>query len=380
MNLIIDAHNIKAGGGLTHLVEILNHSTRESVYFDKVIVLAPKNTLECINDKAWIEKVTNTNLDGGVVRALVWSRYFLRIYLKSHNNFIFIPGTGIARFPYATMCQNLLTLDKEEMNRYFLSKSWIRLKILRIVHLRAYKKSQGTIFLNQYCYQLLSNQVSYKFRSSLVIPHGLNDRFITRISKKSYPDNFTRQVPLRLIYVSTIDVYKHQWLVVRAVGELLKSGYSIQLDLVGSAYPRSKSLLDAEMLKLSEFEDQIRYHGKVPYDTIDQMYECADAFIFASTCETYGMVLLEAMGSGLPILSSNKSSMPETLGEAAVYFDPQSQISIQCAIKSLYDNPDLRSRMSSLSLKVVRNLSWTDTSNKTFSYLYELAKKSCVEL
>ena len=73
------------------------------------------------------------------------------------------------------------------------------------------------------------------------------------------------------------------------------------------------------------------------------MYE-SDIFIFASSSETFGISLLEAMALGLPIVCSNKSSLPEILDDGGLYFDPNNHIELYNQINKLIKNKKLRKK------------------------------------
>ena len=66
----------------------------------------------------------------------------------------------------------------------------------------------------------------------------------------------------------------------------------------------------------------------IPYHELHSEYKDADLGVFASSCENLPIILIEKMASGLPIACSNKGPMPEVLGSAGVYFDPENSYEI----------------------------------------------------
>ena len=87
------------------------------------------------------------------------------------------------------------------------------------------------------------------------------------------------------------------------------------------------------------------YAGAVPFEQIEHAYHKADGFIYASTCENMPNIVIEAMSSGLPILSSNYGPMPEFLKDACLYFDPTSVESIINALKKYWKSRRLEYRL-----------------------------------
>ena len=72
------------------------------------------------------------------------------------------------------------------------------------------------------------------------------------------------------------------------------------------------------------------------------IYNNAELYIFSSYCEVFGFTNLEAMSCGLPVLTSNKSALPEICGDAALYFNPHDPIDIANKISNLFFNDKLK--------------------------------------
>jgi len=370
MILIIDASNIKSGGGLTHLTEILKFDFPIEMGFESVFVFAPNKTLKKLPQKSWLFKMGHNWLNSGYFHLLIWKIFIFNKFIKRNRGLVFIPGTGFCLKPFVTMCRNLLPMELKEINRFFFSKEWIRLLFLRFIHLLSYNRAYGIIFLNSYCREVIENQLKLRDGNrNIVIGHGLNKSvFINEniIQKK-------QRIPFNLIYVSTVNLYKHQWLIVDAIDDLNQSGYSIRITFVGNSEPSAyKKLLSS--FKKAKNPDYFNYVGAVEYEKLSYYYNESDAFIFGSTCETFGMVILEAMACGLPVLCSNCSSMPSTFQNIPIYFDINNPQSIKDAIIKIYNNDEICQNMSMESRNFSEKFSWEDTSRNTFTYLSNISK------
>src|SRR5204863_6991078 len=132
----------------------------------------------------------------------------------------------------------------------------------------------------------------------------------------------SRSKPFLLLYVSTVDVYKHQWHVADAVASLRREGLPVALQLLGAPLPLGLRRLCRVLARIDPHKTFIHYDGMIAHEALESCYHAADAFIFASSCENMPNILLEAMASGLPIACSKRGPMPEILGNAGVYFDP----------------------------------------------------------
>lgn len=86
-------------------------------------------------------------------------------------------------------------------------------------------------------------------------------------------------------------------------------------------------------------------------------------------------ILLEAMAAGLPIACSNRGSMPEVLGDAGVYFDPEKPEDIVRALQELIDSPTLRTQKAKAAFERVKAYSWQRCASETFNFLAHVTVK-----
>ena len=118
----------------------------------------------------------------------------------------------------------------------------------------------------------------------------------------------------------------------------------------------------------------MRYRGPVPYPELPEVYHGADLFLFASTCETFGMILLEAMASGIPVLCSDRTAMPEILQDNGDYFNPESVDGIAQALRSGIHNDERRNSLAAGANRRAREFTWKRCADQTFSFLAKVGK------
>ena len=188
--------------------------------------------------------------------------------------------------------------------------------------------------------------------------------------------NTLRLILTRLLYVSSIDQYKHQWHLIEAVSFLRKQNIPVKLDLVGPAFPPALMRLNAAITKFDPENTWVRYHGAVPYEELNNLYAQADLGVFASSCENMPIILLEKMASGLPIACSNRGPMPEVLGNAGLYFDPERPTEIMHSLRKYIESPDLRSEKASNSIARCQQYSWSRCADETFTFLAKISLAS----
>lgn len=376
LKLGIDAANIRANGGVTYLYEILRIIEIEKYGFSQVIVWSNAKTLALLDDKPWLVKENPPELNQGIFRRVLWQKFKLsRVALAIGCDVLFIPGGSYAGHfrPFVTICLNLLPFEFKELRREGLSLGTMKMLLLRWAQSRTFRKANGIIFLTEYAKRVVLDIIGPLPNDPPIIPTGLNPRFLIEPKMQRPISEYTKSRPYHLLYVSIIYHYKHQCRVVEAIWTLRKAGMPVVLDLVGPANPPDLVHLKETLTKLDPFSEWVHYYGEIPYNELHKKYSTADLGIFASSCENLPNVLVETMASGLPIACSNRGPMPELLGDAGVYFDPEKPDDIARALRELIDSPELRIRNAQRAFKHAQTFSWQKCSDKTFALLGKIA-------
>jgi glycosyltransferase involved in cell wall biosynthesis len=377
MNIGIDASNIISGGGLTHLVELLKAVDLKAHKIDSIEVWAPEKTLLSLSLQEGVKSKTHALLEGSALKKAYWQRSFLTSYASDHYDVLYVPGgsyTGTFH-PVVTMNRNLLPFDSRERARYGWSRSLMRMIILEKVQAYTYKRASGVIFLSEAAKRITQQQTGRTYSHAPVIPHGISRRFFQAPREQKGIDDFSFENPFRFFYASTITVYKHQWKVIEAISKLRTQGYPVELQLAGSTTTEiGKERFEDARMQFDPDDDFVHYHGKMSQTALVDGYHRADGFVFASSCETFGQILMESMASGLPIASSDRSAMPEVLGDAGLYFDPENPDSIAGALKKMLDSSSLRREMADKAYARAQTYSWEKCADATFSFIHDIFK------
>jgi glycosyltransferase involved in cell wall biosynthesis len=377
MILGIDASNIRIGGGVTHLVELLGAAEPETHGFSQVIVWGGQQILNRIEGRPWLLKSQQGLLNKSLPWRVFWQRFRLsRLARSAGCDVLFVPGGSYAGdfHPIVTMSRNMLPFEWQELRRY--GWTWLTLKmlLLRWAQSRTFRQAAGVIFLTQYAKREVMRLVGDTFGQTTITPHGINGRFTRSPREQRAIDQYSAERPFRILYVSIIDVYKHQWHVVEAVAQLRESELPVVLDLVGPAYPWALVRLKRTLQRVDPAGRFVRYAGAVPNRELQMRYAQADLCLFASSCENMPNILLEGMASGLPIACSNRGPMPEVLGEAGMYFDPENSNDIARALRELILFPALRAKLARASFERAQLYSWRRCADETFAFLAERAR------
>jgi glycosyltransferase involved in cell wall biosynthesis len=379
MILGIDASNIRIGGGVTHLIELLRAADPVSHGFTRVILWSGRSTLSQIDEHPWLEKVHIAELDLGFIQRAFWQRFKLSGLVRAGGcDVLLVPGGSYAGdfHPIVTMSRNLLPFEWRELRRF--GWSWLTLKmvLLRWTQSKSYRRADGLIFLTSYAKDAVSKVIGTTSCKKVTIPHGIHDRFNNPPRDQLDLNQYSMDQPFQILYVSTVDVHKHQWHVAEAIAKLRREGVPVALSLVGPSYPPALSRLKATLGRLDPEGEFIRYMGAVPYTELNTIYAEADMFLFASSCENLPNILLEGMASGLPIACSNLGPMPELLGDAGVYFDPERPEDIANSVRRLIESSELRADKAKAAFVLVQQYSWKRCADETFDFLAAVTEAS----
>lgn len=157
-----------------------------------------------------------------------------------------------------------------------------------------------------------------------------------RLKKKYHlTDNF-------ILYLGTIEPRKNIIGIINAFATLKeKLTIDNKLKLVIAGYPGWKAEQIMEQYYASTHHKDIIFLSFIPEDDKPGLYSLAQVFIYPSFFEGFGFPPLEAMAAGTPVITSNCSSIPEVVGDAALLIDPYRPYEITIALKALLDNPTL---------------------------------------
>ena len=369
----IDASNIKSGGGLTHLINVLSFGDFKSLEINKIIIWSGMRSNKIVSTNTVFYSFQKLLSNGGVINTLFW-RLFILPKLSQNVDIVFSPG-GIT-FPLYKRCismsQNMLVFESKERNRFPFGKTYLRYHLLEFIQYLSLFTSLGNIYISNYAHDYIKNKhPTLKKIPSAIIYHGVSSKFTPTYKNQLNINNYNHTTRYKILYVSTINYYKHQWVLIDALKKLINEGFPIELNLVGGAHPHAFVKIEE---KLKEERDWVTYHGEVAHDKINQFYSDADLFVFLSTCENMPNILIEAMASGLPICSSSFGPMPEILGDAGVYFNPTDINSVYTTIKNTILDPENRAHISNLALKRALQFTWQESSFETFKFITSFMK------
>ena len=196
-------------------------------------------------------------------------------------------------------------------------------------------------------------------KKTYVIPNGI-DRFWLETPRKMIERNDDE---INIMCAGVINKNKNMISLIKALQVLQKQGKKVHLDIAGKV--ENKRILS----KLMKYEF-VTYHGKLTKEQLCELYEKNDVFALVSFHETFGMVYIEAMSRGLPVLYTKDEGFDGQFpdGEVGFAVEPRNVIQIAQKINTLYEN---RKEISKNCIISVHKYEWEKIVNK-YIEIYKL--------
>jgi glycosyltransferase involved in cell wall biosynthesis len=176
-----------------------------------------------------------------------------------------------------------------------------------------------------------------------------------------------------VLYVGNIKPHKNLVRLIEAFDGLRREGFDdLKLLIIGDEISKWSALRRA--VHSHKLHKHVRFLGFQSDDTLASLYRLAAVFVFPSLYEGFGLPPLEAMASGTPVVTSNLSSLPEVVGDAAVLVDPYDAVDIKDGIKRVLTDPALREDLRRKGLQRAREFSWERSVARTREIYVEAAR------
>jgi glycosyltransferase involved in cell wall biosynthesis len=249
---------------------------------------------------------------------------------------------------------------------------WIKRLGYRFLFWEAHKKSRRIIVPTKFVREDLAKLQPFTATKSVVTYEASEPPLEVEAEQPSFAKNgkWKMENGKFLLYVGSAFPHKNLEKLVKAFEVLKKSHPKLHLVLVGKKEQYYKEL--ERLAQYSPAHESIIFTGFVPDEQLKWLYKHAEAYIFPSLSEGFGLPGLEAMVHGCPVISSNATCLPEIYDEAAVYFDPNSAKNMAEAIDSVLIDGQLRDRLIVKGYAQAKKYSWHTMAEQTLA-VYEKA-------
>ena len=186
-----------------------------------------------------------------------------------------------------------------------------------------------------------------------------------------------------LLYAGRISPHKNLVRIIEAFSalkaELEKEGKfpDLKLIIIGDELSKHPDL--RRTVIRGGVHNDVRFMGFVPIEMLRVFYDAAKIFVFPSLYEGFGLPPLEAMAHGTPVVTSNTSSLPEVVNNAAVLVNPENVFEIMRALHRVLLDQPLREKLKQRGYEQVQRFSWEASARRILQVYEEVAGQGCKE-
>lgn len=246
----------------------------------------------------------------------------------------------------------------------------------RIIVSRVVKNSKRLITVSNFEKENITNFFKLENNNIQTVYNGVNKTFkvsidanqISRVKTKyKLPENY-------VLHIANKDPRKNTKKVLIAFKEYLKITNSTQkLLMLGCKKDDLKIML--KEIDAMDIYEHIILTGYVSDEDLPIIYQLSELFLFPSLREGFGIPIIEAMACGVPVITSNTSSMPEVAGNAAYLIDPNKTEEISQGILKIMADNTFKKQLIEKGLKRSKEFTWNNTALKVLKQYNELYKE-----
>ena len=366
IKILVNALHARTGGGVTYLnnmLPLLGSDDRLDVHL-------------CAHSDQ--KEVLPSNLDGIQYHFFNFRRGFWNVLWREQVD---LPKLGkriradvtFSPANYGPLfAKNSVVMIRNAVSVGFVERRPLKLAywaLLYFATLLSLVTSKTAIAVSDYAKRISVGNLLKVFQKKVsVVPHGVNESFFKWVKSERADD--------MLLAVSDLYVQKNFLNLIKAFSNIEKKIPGLKLYIAGRPIDQDYLHLVRELISKKRLQDKVVLLGHLNAHELADLYRKCTLFVFPSTVETFGNPLVEAMACGAPIVSSNAAAMPEVLGDAGIYFDPNSIESIESTIITVLSKSSLRKELGKKARLRAKQYSWHKTKELTVEKLIMSVSKN----
>ena len=251
-------------------------------------------------------------------------------------------------------CRSVVTIHDLIFLHYPKYYHWIDRKIYDFKFRRACSNADRVIAVSEFTKREIMEYYGTPEAKIDVVYQGCDPAFSAPIGNEKL-DEVARRYSLPqkfILYVGSIEERKNLMLVAKAIASR-PSAFSHKIVAVGKRTPYVDEIRD--YLEANGIADRMLFFHKVPFTDLPSFYRLADAFVYPSRIEGFGIPMLEAISSGLPAIGCTGACLEEAGGPHCIYVDPDDAQAMSAALCRVVSDKELRETMIREGYKYARN-------------------------
>jgi glycosyltransferase involved in cell wall biosynthesis len=361
------------GTYIRNVVRTLARLDRESKYF---LIGSPDKVAECSPLPPNFHAVAL----GGGDDTLKGNLAFRAIVRRLGCDVVHIPH--LFWIPRGLSCPYVLTVHDLLEHMYgSRNASSLRRSLHFFLTRRVLRRAARVIAVSQFTKNEIEKLLAIPDGRIEVVYNAIDERFLhghaTEADRELIAQRYLVNYPF-ILYAGAIRPHKNVVRIIEAFSalksELQKEQQlpDLKLIIIGddlSSHPRLR-----RTVVRSGVQNDVRFLGFVPIEVLRIFYDVARVFVFPSLYEGFGLPPLEAMAHGTPVVTSNTSSLPEVVGNAALLVNPENVFEIRRGLQRALLDSALREQMKQRGYEQTRRFSWTNSVSTILEIYREVAE------
>jgi glycosyltransferase involved in cell wall biosynthesis len=346
-------------GNKTYIVNLLRElfevSKQEYLYY-----------ILCNKENVCIFEGINSKYTNFVIFPTIFSNRFLRVFLEQTylpfwlgRNKIDLLFAARNVMPLMSPCPAVIAVHSMHLNYEKLDKPWYQQIYGKNILRSSAHRADAILAVSEYAGRTYADAYQIPEDRLFVSYEGVKE-FDSADIKSSVPQDNGY-----LLFVSTLFPHKNLHFLVRVFSLVSKSIPESKLVVVGKDINNTVSRLKDQARRLG-IQDRIEFMGRISDSELSNLYQNAVMFVFPSLVEGFGLPVLEAMAHSVPVVASNRTSLPEVVGDAGIILDPDNEASWVNSIIQLYRDKELHHQLAIKSKQRAAQFTWRNAAQRTF--------------
>ena len=375
MNVFVNALSARLGGGVTALKRLLPALLEVDGGSNEYTVFARSDSVSAFGLSNKRVRVINWNPRGSSVGRLAFEQVAFPLRAIAGKADVVLSPASMAVLacpvPQVLMFRNVAPFTASVRKLYDSGLGALRMQVLRHTGIWSAKAVDRVVFISDAQKQIIFPQLGISPIKAERVYLGYSPDFAPSAAERAGP--LLKRLQIETPYFLAVShFYRYQKIVELVEGfaralpalpaglKLVLAGPEVEADYA------SKVRATARKLNVG---DRLVFTGQIPYADLPPLYAAAGLFLFSTTCESFPNTLVEAMASGIAVLSSDVGPMTELAGDAVRYFDASSPADIGARIQTLWADGPARQALGQLASARARIFSWQKTATELLAVL-----------
>lgn len=318
--------------------------------------------------------LTNSIFSKNRLLRVLWEQIILPIKAKRNNiNLMHCPAHVIPLLSSST--KTILTIHDLAFKLFPETFKWQNRVYLNFIVPLSIKNADKIIAVSKNTKEDLIREYNVNKDKIKVIYNGLDDKYKI-IDDKVKLDSVKTKYNLPndyILYLGNLEPRKNIVNLIKAYSLYKSKSNNIKLVIAGGKGWLYEDIFS--LVKEKKLEKDVIFTGYVDEEDIVALYNAANLFVYPSLYEGFGLPPLESMACGTPVITSNVSSLPEVVGNAAITVDPYNIKELSEKINKILSNKDLQNKMIQRGIERAKQFTWDKTARETIKVYEDVLNK-----